>query len=595
MKKSNKEYIIIVVAVVAVLISFGILLFTNSFRSLFTISNSKLSAQVSPTSLNYVGTKVWPVKNANLYQSYSGTTTTGKTVPAGTQLTIKEFKNSRFKVTYNNINGYINAKDCMIDMITFDTRLDYQMPNASKPIYTIKNNSGEIVTLITQKLYKEKIAALMYDTALKLSDAENIAESKGYKIVVYDAYRPKSVTKKLYEEATKLVGSGNSNNYPIGNLLAQNVSTHNYGIAVDISLKNKSTGKLLSMPTSMHFIDNNAGNMNDNSKKLQDIMAQAGMDILKGSSGRILEWWHYQNNGSTNATEKNIIEINTITSSTNSAVGAAVKKELTLSATREALEKGESITLTANQQVTWTSSNKKVATADNKGKVKAVNYGTATITAKSKDGATKKVLLYIGENIDISKNYGPNVTISTTTDNKNVYVTEKDNNTIDYIVIRENNSKGTIINQTYTKEGTQLKIKLTKLPDVGSKLRYYITTKDKSSNVSSYTFTVQNTNGKYTVNNGPQLENANVKLMEVNNNKYLFFRFADSNGITKVQYSTNNKTYKTVNLTGEKYATYYIKLSDIPKDKEGVYTVYLSSTDKGDNVTRKQKLEFKIR
>ena len=269
---------------------------------------------------------------------------------------------------------------------------------------------------------------------------------------------------------------------------------------------------------------------------------------------------------------------------------------LILNSTREALAMGESITLSANQQVTWTSSNTNLVFVESDGKARGLysGTGTATITATAKNGSTKKVTVYVGRKFNLSKNYGPNVTISPTTDNKSVYVTAKDNNTIDYAVIRENDSKGTILAQAYTTNATQLKIKLTKLPSVGKKLRYYVTTKDKSSNVSSYTFTVQNTNGKYTVNNGPQLENTNVKLMEVNNNKYLFFRFADSNGITKVQYSTNNKTYKTVNLTGEKYATYYIKLNDIPKDKEGVYTIYLNATDKGDNVTVKRQLKFKL-
>lgn len=62
------------------------------------------------------------------------------------------------------------------------------------------------------------------------------------------------------------------------------------------------------------------------------------------------------------------------------------------------LEKGKTLTLKAtvspsnanNKGITWSSSNKKVATVSSKGVVKAVGKGTATITAKAKDGSKKK-------------------------------------------------------------------------------------------------------------------------------------------------------------------------------------------------------------
>ena len=69
------------------------------------------------------------------------------------------------------------------------------------------------------------------------------------------------------------------------------------------------------------------------------------------------------------------------------------------------LEKGKTLTLKAtvspsnanNKGITWSSSNKKVATVSSKGVVKAVGKGTATITAKAKDGSKKKATC---------KNYG---------------------------------------------------------------------------------------------------------------------------------------------------------------------------------------------
>ena len=45
-----------------------------------------------------------------------------------------------------------------------------------------------------------------------------------------------------------------------------------------------------------------------------------------------------------------------------------------------------------NKAVTWSSSNAKVATVDSNGKIKAVSKGTATITAKTKDGGKTKTV-----------------------------------------------------------------------------------------------------------------------------------------------------------------------------------------------------------
>ena len=565
MKKLKKEYAIVIVAIAAILVSVGILIFTNSASTLFDFS--RLGASV----VEYSCPKNAIKTSNNKCREVTSVTTKVESAKCPGNGAVYTDKNKKCYNDYSMSQLCSQYEGYYWDSTSKKCRSKKFFSSKTQPVC---NFDGDEIIDNGQKcrVYLDPIK-LVYQCPTGYSHVEG-SDTQCYK--EYNATKKiitnsKSQQVELYQSGKKIT---NTQSIEVGKSFKV---TSN----VDVIYSSSNTNVAIIDSTGI-IVGKNSGTatITAASKSNNNIKRTFIVKVVSNSTS---------SNSSSSSTSSN-----GSSSSTNSTVGTAIKKELTLSATREALEKGESITLTANEQVTWTSSNTKVATVDSKGKVNAVNYGTATITAKSKDGATKKVLLYIGKNIDISKNYGPNVTISPTTD-KSVYVTAKDNNKIDYIVIRENNSKGTIINKTYTKDVTQIKIMLIKLPDVGSKLRYYITTKDKSSNVSSYTFTVQNTNGKYTVNNGPQLENTNVKLMEVNNNKYLFFRFADSNGITKVQYSTNNKTYKTVNLTGEKYATYYIKLSDIPKDKEGVYTVYLSSTDKGDNVTRKQKLEFKIR
>ena len=272
------------------------------------------------------------------------------------------------------------------------------------------------------------------------------------------------------------------------------------------------------------------------------------------------------------------------------------KQKVVLGSSIEAIYKDEKIKLKSNQKVTWSSSNTQVATVDDIGVVTGKNYGMTKITAKSSNGNTKIVTVYVGKKKEISKNYGPNALIDAfTSNNKSVDITVKDNNSINYILIKENGSDGKILNETYTTNSKQLKLKLTTLPASGTKAKYYMIVKDATGNSSSYTFTIKNKNGKYTQNNGPQLKTESVKLMEVNSNDYLFFKFYDVSGITKIQYSFDGKKYKSKSIDSEKYATLFTKLSEIPKTEDGIYNLYLRAFDKEDAVARNQQLKFRIK
>lgn len=98
----------------------------------------------------------------------------------------------------------------------------------------------------------------------------------------------------------------------------------------------------------------------------------------------------------------------------------AVKKvtKITLNRASASVVKGKTLTLKAtitpsdamNKGVTWISSNKKVATVTSKGVVKGLAYGTATITAKARDGSGKTAACKI--TVTKSSAVVPNVTES---------------------------------------------------------------------------------------------------------------------------------------------------------------------------------------
>lgn len=113
---------------------------------------------------------------------------------------------------------------------------------------------------------------------------------------------------------------------------------------------------------------------------------------------------------------------------------------VTLSASSLTLTKGSSQKLTASESVTWSSSNESVASVASDGTVKALKEGTATITAKTKDGtssatckitvnsqklqsiklSTTQKTLYIEESFKLDATTVPaNCTLKYDTDNRN--------------------------------------------------------------------------------------------------------------------------------------------------------------------------------
>lgn len=84
---------------------------------------------------------------------------------------------------------------------------------------------------------------------------------------------------------------------------------------------------------------------------------------------------------------------------------------ITISNTALTLERDQTATITAgtqpanadNRNIIWKSNNTEVATVDSNGNVKAVGYGTATITATTEDGGySKTCVISVPENIEVT-------------------------------------------------------------------------------------------------------------------------------------------------------------------------------------------------
>ena len=241
-----------------------------------------------------------------------------------------------FKVTIPGISGYkyVLHDYVMINLSDYVPSIVYNITNASSSIY--RSSGIDIPGITGTKLYTagkvynlrlrryEYIAPMVYSTANMVLGAESRLKNEGYRLKIYDAYRPHSVTVKIYNSLKSLYNSNptvkENINYSYGAsgtryywgpdyFLANGVSRHNLGVALDATLVN-SSGVELTMPTVMHELStkaikyysgsvsripaNYAKEMNDNSKYYDKVMIEIGFNTISG------EWWHFQENNAAN-------------------------------------------------------------------------------------------------------------------------------------------------------------------------------------------------------------------------------------------------------------------------------------------------------
>jgi zinc D-Ala-D-Ala dipeptidase len=144
---------------------------------------------------------------------------------------------------------------------------------------TINNFTGK-------KLYKHaNMTFLRLPVVQSLEKVQSELNSSGYGLKIFDAYRPYSVTKRMWNlihderyVANPAKGSG-----------------HNRGLAVDLTVIELKTGKEMDMGTGFdNFTDSAhhdfkalAANVLANRAMLKTLMAKNGFKALD------TEWWHY--------------------------------------------------------------------------------------------------------------------------------------------------------------------------------------------------------------------------------------------------------------------------------------------------------------
>lgn len=134
-------------------------------------------------------------------------------------------------------------------------------------------------------LYPFPAAYLRRSTALKLKKAADALRDEGFRLVIYDAYRPLSVQKKMWaaKPNRKFVADPSKGG-----------SNHNRGAAVDVGLAT-GAGRRAPMPTEFDDFSHRAAHR----ARAAASEARRNLEVLRGAMEAAgfkplpEEWWHY--------------------------------------------------------------------------------------------------------------------------------------------------------------------------------------------------------------------------------------------------------------------------------------------------------------
>jgi D-alanyl-D-alanine dipeptidase len=142
-----------------------------------------------------------------------------------------------------------------------------------------------------RKFYDEPKAWLTKPAATALFRAADSLKTLGFGILVYDAYRPWSVTKLLWDavDSTRKKYVANP----------AKGSRHNRGCAVDVGLFHLDSGLTAEMPSAFDDFTERASilyqNCSEPAKKHREMLRN--VMVWAGFKGITAEWWHFDADG----------------------------------------------------------------------------------------------------------------------------------------------------------------------------------------------------------------------------------------------------------------------------------------------------------
>ena len=281
------------------------------------------------TELSPLYCTIWPLMELPLYESADAESETLASVPAASTLCVLAEEDGFFRVRYGETYGYLSSSYCMINLPEYMGKLiGYDITNSYASKYAVHGYEIPEVTDEVVKGYEHVclaegvyLAPYLYPCCEKLYTAANAALEQGYRLKIYDSYRPNQATVDIYNKAELMtdqpvpeldiygevpeelpeLAEGQTltyrmlwedGTYGLPNFLAKGGSMHNMGIALDLTLERVDSGEELEMQSDMHDLSiySVINRDNDEALILDNIMKAAGF------GGLTSEWWHFQDN-----------------------------------------------------------------------------------------------------------------------------------------------------------------------------------------------------------------------------------------------------------------------------------------------------------
>jgi D-alanyl-D-alanine dipeptidase len=165
--------------------------------------------------------------------------------------------------------------DSLVELVTMDSTIHLDIRYA-----TAANFMG-------RPMYTQARAFLQLPAAAALARVSGRARCRGYGLLVFDAYRPWSVTKKFWDETPR------EKRIYVAN--PRKGSKHNRGCAVDLSLYDLTTGKEISMPSRYDDFSQRAAVAFTGGTAGQRAARDLLRELMTSEDFRVNpdEWWHY--------------------------------------------------------------------------------------------------------------------------------------------------------------------------------------------------------------------------------------------------------------------------------------------------------------
>lgn len=259
----------------------------------------------------------------------------------GTGFRILKEQDDWWYVETSNFSGWLEHKYCMINLPDVIPSIIYDDTNSYSSLF--KSSGKDLPDITGKALYNTKtmnerfgkeqfLMPVLYSVAKKICVAQQLALAEGNCLKIYETYRPYATQMSVASALRELANSDeevkngiNSSGWSESWFIAQNLSNHQRGIAIDTSLVKIKNYKFkyygdyyymeisdyeeYAMPTQMHELSKAAATysyavsnkneetlkktpfaktMNDEAKLLQKYCMSAKLSPLAS------EWWHFE-------------------------------------------------------------------------------------------------------------------------------------------------------------------------------------------------------------------------------------------------------------------------------------------------------------